>query len=31
MQTTAIEPHRQSVGLTSIVYCQSATNCLASS
>jgi len=29
MQTTAIQPHRQSVA--SIVYCQSATNCLTSS
>jgi len=29
MQTTAIQPHRQSV--TSIVYCQSATNGLSSS
>jgi len=29
MQTTAVQPHRQSVA--SIVYCQSATNGLASS
>jgi len=29
MQTTAIQPHRQSV--TSIVYCQSSTNYLTSS